>query len=208
MGERKGAFELSLGFIVMVVFAIVLLSLAILWLQGILTGVTGLTDDLTQQAQTQLQSTFAQTESNFAVWPNRYELERTHALKMSAGIKNDDISGQSRSFAINVLPSAASPSVCQQTIDTCTAPGGGKLSDYMKTWVTFPTGIFTVLVNKVGYRDISITVPANAVKGTYQFDVVACCTNCAGSTVTTSAACLTNTLNWGGSPQAVEIVVK
>ena len=55
---RKGAIELSLGFIVTVVFAVVLLSLAIVWLNSIFPTLFGITDDLFQQAQTQIQETF------------------------------------------------------------------------------------------------------------------------------------------------------
>lgn len=208
MGKRKGAIELSLGFIVMVVFAVVLLSLAIIWLQGLMAGINPLTNDLIQQAQTKIQDTFAQTSSNFAIWPNRYELARGRILKMSAGLKNNDVSGQDRQFFINVIPSAASNTPCPGgDITQCQAPGDVSLIDYMKTWVTFPLSAFRVQINQIGYKDISITIPDEAVIGTYHFDVVACCKDCPGSTVSSASQCDQTTLNWGGSSQPLEIVL-
>lgn len=109
---RKGAIELSLGFIVAVVFAVVLLSLAILWLNNLFPQLFSITDDLTQQAQSKIQETFQQTQNNFAIWPSKYDLVRTRELKMSAGIKNDAEDGQDHQFVINVIPAAASNTVC------------------------------------------------------------------------------------------------
>ena len=84
--ERKAAFQMSLGFIIAVVFAIVLLSLALTWLRGTIENIIGLTDDLTQQAQAQLRESFTSTATSFAVWPNQYNLNPGKGLKMSAGI--------------------------------------------------------------------------------------------------------------------------
>jgi hypothetical protein len=199
---RKGAIELSLGFIVAVVFAVVLLSLAILWLQGIIGGVTQITDDLTQQAQSKLQETFQNTQNNFAIWPSQYSLARGKELKMSAGIKNDAEDGQNHLFVINVIPAAASRGPCASgDINSCTGPGGSSLKEFMQGWTSWDKEPGVIQINRVGYRSITVKVPANAVSGTYIFNVIAC------MDVTSYDACTPQTLNWGGSAQQLTITV-
>jgi hypothetical protein len=200
---RKGAIELSLGFIVAVVFAVVLLSLAIYWLNQVMGGIGGLTDDLTQQAQSKLQETFQSSQNNFAIWPDRYSLDKGRELKMSAGIKNDADDGEPHRFVINVIPAAASQGPC---------PGGDLAScptvkSSMEDWVTGFTGPVLIQSNKLGYRTISVKIPNNAVSGTYIFNVVAC-GDIQPDPITSSLACTETTLNWGSSAQQLTITVK
>jgi len=133
---KKGAFQLSLGFIIAVVFGIVMLTLLISWIQGTFTGIGGLTNDLTQQAQSSLRDAFRQTGSNFAVWPSQYELERGKGLRMSSAIENNAPDSLTHYFIVNVIPAAVSDNVCPGGELTCAAPGGGTMGDYMRKWVT------------------------------------------------------------------------
>lgn len=197
----KGAIEMSLGFIVAVVFAIVLLSLALAWLQGIIGGVTQLTDDLTQQAQNKLQETFEQTNNNFAIWPTRYDLTRGKELKMAAGIRNDAQDGMDHKFLINVIPSATSNDVCPNGIDSCTISGKDAIAA-MTEWVTWDMSSSVVQIGKTAYRQISIKPSSNAKSGTYIFSVISC-----KDPITTPSACTPETLNWGGSAQQLIITV-
>ena len=197
--QRKGAIELSLGFIVAVVFAVVLLSLAIVWLNGLFPQFTSLTDDLTQQSQSKVQETFQNTQNNFAIWPSRYDLARGKELKMAAGIKNDADDGQNHQFVINVVPAAASDSVCPGgDLDAC-----GTLKSNMQSWVSWDRAAGVIQINRVGYRTISIKPTSNAKTGTYIFNVVACT-----EPITGYQECTPQTLNWGGSAQQLTIAVK
>lgn len=212
--SRKGAFELSLSFIIIVVFAIVLLTLGITWLRGIISSVTGLTDDLTQQASSKLQDTFQQTTQNFGIYPSRWEMDRGKTLKMSAGIKNNAPDSQNHLFVINVIPTAVSSDILRNYpgctgIDACSITVDGQnmlLKDFVLRWATFSKSPFIVEKTQVGYSYITITVPTSAPSGTYMFSVVACRTD--GTSITSSDQCMPTTLNWGGSAQPLEILVK
>lgn len=126
--KRKGAVELSLGFIVMVVFAVILLSLAIVWLQGVVRDIGGLTTDLTQQSANKIQEIFGETGENFAVWPSSYSMSAGKGIKLLAGIKNNARDGQAHRFVINMVPSTASNEVCpERDIKTCSVSGGEAL---------------------------------------------------------------------------------
>jgi len=201
--ERKAAIQLSLGFIVAVVFAVVLLSLSLTWLQGIFAGFTGITNDLTQQAQNKLRQTFEETNSNFAIWPNRYDLKRGEELKMSAGIKNNAEDGLSHMFVINIIPATASKSVCPGgDVNSCLAPGGKTLYEEMLTWVTWDMSSSVIQINQVGYKTISIKPDSQAKLGTYIFNVVAC------KDMSNYQQCTPETLNWGGASQQLAITLE
>lgn len=196
---RKGAIELSLGFIVAVVFAVVLLSLAILWLQGIFPTLFSITDDLFQQAQTKIQETFQQTQNNFAVWPPKYDLTRGRELKMAAGIENDAQDGNTHRFVINVMPATASDNICPGgDIDAC-----GNLKTEMQSWITWDRQSSSIEIDRIGYRWIIIKPSNNAKLGNYIFNVVSC-----KEPITTYQECTLETLNWGGSAQQFQITLK
>ena len=212
--SKKGAFDLSLGFIIIVVFAVVLLTLGITWLRGVVTGVTGLTDDLTQQASTKLQETFQQSSQNFALWPPSWSLERGKGIKMSAGIKNNAPDSQNHMFVINVVPTAVSSNILRNypgctSIETCSITVEGQnmlLKDFMVSWVTWSKAPFVVERTQTGYSYITISIPQAAPSGTYMFGAVACKTD--GTGMTSADQCTPTTLNWGGSMQPIEINVK
>ncbi|MBI4021123.1 MAG: hypothetical protein HY369_02685 [Candidatus Aenigmarchaeota archaeon] len=205
--RRKGDFQMSLGFIIAVVFSIVLLSLALTWLSGLIGGVVGLTDDLTQEAQSTLRDAFrGGTASSFAVWPSQYKLDAGKSLKMSAGIENDAIDGKDHKFVINVRPAIADQNVL---LAKC---GGGEtlcpvLEADLKKWVTFDFGVGTIAINEVGFKFIEIRPPGDAVKGTYIFNVVACYDELGSGTLTSASCTETSTNLWGGSAQQVIISV-
>jgi hypothetical protein len=189
--KRKGAIQLSLGFIVAVVFAVVLLSLAIVWLRGVFIGFGSLTNDLTQQAHTELEKTFRQTTSNFAVWPSRYELQPGTTLILSAGIKNNDPEGKSLYFIVNLQPSATDAI--------------GATTSQMIDWVTVPQEPTWARPNEVAYRDITINIPANAPHGNYIYDVLACFSESSGMI---PESCTIESGSLWSSPQPLTLTVK
>jgi hypothetical protein len=171
--NEKGAFQLSMGFIIAVVFAIVLLSLTLAWVRGLFGGVSSLTEDLTQQAQSNLRDAFRETGSNFAVWPTQYALDRGAGVKLSSGIENDARDGLTHYFKINVLPSAVSNNVL--TSSGCTSlEACPSLQQTIPTWVTVDPAAKPGVIGQTLFSPVDITVPGNAISGTYIFSVYAC----------------------------------
>lgn len=162
--ERAGDFQLSLGLIVTVVFAVVLLSLAVLWIQGVFPGLSGVTDDLLQDSKAKIRETFSTSNENFAIWPNQHNLAPGKSLRMLAGIKNNAPDGRDHEFVINVIPVRAS---------TC-AQGDQACLDEVAGWLTYDDTRSIVLIGDIGEKTIELRVPQNAVQGTYLFNVVVC----------------------------------
>ncbi|NIO21394.1 MAG: hypothetical protein GTN76_11815 [Candidatus Aenigmarchaeota archaeon] len=189
--DKKGAIQLSLGFIVAVVFAVVLLSLAVTWLRGLIGTVGTLTDDLTQKAHDTLSETFNTGTTNFAVYPKEYSLQPGRAVKLSVGIKNDDRDGQQHTFVVHVYPAMSSSDIISSygcsNFAACTT-----LQDDMVNWVTYPQESYTIQPNLFKFWDVTVTLPNNVVKGVYQYDIVAC-------EDMGYAQCDRTTTNWGST---------
>jgi hypothetical protein len=189
--KRKGAIQLSLGFIVAVVFAVVLLSLAVTWLQGIIGGIGTLTDDLTQKAHDTLSETFNTGTTNFAVYPKQYTLSPGRGVKLSVGIKNDDRDGQPHNFVIHLYPAMASSEIIS-TYGCSNFAGCSQLQDDMVNWVTYSQETYRIQPNLFRFWDMTVTVPNNVVKGVYQYDIAAC-------EDMAYANCNRETTNWGST---------
>lgn len=197
--KSKGAIELSLGFIITVVFAVVLLSLAIVWLRGMIGGIGTMTDDLTQKAHDTLSETFNSGKSNFAVFPKQYDLSPGGSVKLSVGVKNDDRDGKPHTFVIRVFPAMASSSIvsnykCSKFAECDT------LKNDMISWVTYSEEKYTIQPNVFRFWDLSVTLPDKVVKGVYQYDIVAC-------EDMEFSDCNRETTNWG-STLSLQITAK
>jgi uncharacterized membrane protein len=176
---KKGAIELSLGFIVAVIFAVVLLSVAIMWLNGVINNANALTSSMFEQAQLKLQETFSTTEKTFAVWPDSQRLKRGDELWVAAGINNNANDALNHNFVINVI-----------SVST----GAG--------WLDWDKQPGLIQINNVGYKKIVIKVPNDAPSGSYLFNVVAC------KDVASYSECTSQNLNWGGAAQPLTIIVQ
>jgi hypothetical protein len=186
---KKGAIELSLGFIVTVVFAVVLLSLAIVWVRGMFVNIDLIAVDMTRQAQEEISKTFSETTSNFAVRPARPDITRGTKLIVQAGIKNTDASGKLLNFVINIKPGNTNTKITK---------------DVMAGWITQTTETYAG-PNDIAYRDVIISVPQSAETGAYMFDVFACYSETSGLD---PATCDSSSGNKWGVPQTLTVNVK
>jgi hypothetical protein len=154
MAERKAAIQLSLGLIVAVVFAVVLLSLAITWISDLIAQITRITDDLTKEASEQIKEIFSKTDQKFAVHPQNWPLDRGHELKLLAGIINKEEDSQAHNFVVNVIPTR--PETASWVDNT----------DFRNP--------LRAQFNKVVEFPITISPASGVPAGTYVFYVIAC----------------------------------
>lgn len=153
-GKQKGAFQLSLGFVIGVIFAIVLLSLAIIWIQNLMASMGGLTDDLMQEGGIKIRDAFKDTSTKFMVYPSEWSMERGKKLMLVAGIVNRATDSMSHTYVIKVFPQLPATldwvNIFEYNVPLNTEFGGV---------VEFP---------------ITVTPPANIAAGTYVFRIAAC----------------------------------
>jgi len=197
--REKGAFQLSLSFIIGVVFAIVLLSLAIFWAQDIFQGFTDISESLKQDAAQKLEETFQESDENYAIWPSRYEVSPGTVLAVTAGVKNNAMDGAKHSFVIGVKQESG--------------PGSIDATQWLD-WAKSPKKVNPNENTKI---PILITVPHAITSGTYIFRITAC-SECkeprcppGGNTVSTvtSNACDPNGENvWGAAAEDFHLIIK
>jgi hypothetical protein len=185
----KGAIQMSIGFIVAIVFAVILLSLFITWMQGFFGQITVITEDLTQEASIKIKDTFKNTDSNFAVWPNEWTMDRGTELKLLAGIKNNAPDTQSHYYMINVL-----------------APAGHPQESLMNSWVDRTPFSSPQWVDFGSDLEIPVTItPTGVGAGTYTFDVIACEVS---STASMGDCDTRGDQNFGGSSKYIRITLE
>jgi len=150
---------MSLGFIVTIVIAVVMLSLVLSWMRGMFGGVTDLTDTLQQEAINNLRNAFQQQTGNFYIYPPDYTVSPNTRLPVVAGIKNDAPDGKPHEFVVGVqieeVPTGVNP-------------------DDVMGWLTWAKSAKMIPPNQDDRISISIMVPSNAVKGTYIFRITPC----------------------------------
>lgn len=154
MAKKKAAIQMSLGLIVAVVFAVVLLSLAITWISDLIAQITKITDDLTAEAHEKIKEIFSQTDQRFAIHPQEWTLDRGHELKLLAGIINKEPDSLEHTFTVNVIPTRTE----------------------IASWVDDTEFKIPLKAqfNKVVEFPITITPASGAPAGTYVFYVIAC----------------------------------
>jgi hypothetical protein len=155
----KAAIEMSLGFIIAVVFAIVLLGLAITWIQSTIGGITDLTASMQQTAKSELDKTFREAGGDFDIYPISWEGKPGTKISVSAGINNIAADGQPHQFVIGVNVSKVPSGVNINTV---------------KSWIVWAKDPKLIPINKNDNIPVIITIPANAIKDVYIIRITAC----------------------------------
>lgn len=183
---KIGAFELSMSFIITIVFAVVMLTLALTWLSGYFEDINDMSSGLFQEGQNKIKNIFSEGDDNFFIWPESQTvtLAKQTKIAFAAGLKNDADDGENHKFVLNVY---------------ATEVPNGMTKSQVNNWVDFsPT---SKTINIGSYDDskkIVINIPNNAKKGNYFFEVAACWD--AGGAEPKSSSCNADSDNlWGAT---------
>ncbi len=189
MGPLKGAFELSLSFIVIVVIAVILLSLAITFLQGTFTQLGAVANDVTEVAREELLNKLAAQGQRVGIAaPDITSWKRGQTGSYALGIKNEDPS-RTKTFYINIYLDALGG-------DLAGTPVSSKSTE-VRNWLTFSGQEVVQQGNSVA-SIIGIKPPTSAQQGIYLFRAAVCeaqpCTD------------ISSTSYYGSAQFALEIV--
>lgn len=168
---RKGAFQLSLSFIIVVVFAVIVLSLAIAWIQGIFEVLNPLTHSVTDVARQELLDRIARSDARVGIAaPDVTQWKRGQTGSYSVGVRNIH-TDQDKTFSMNVYLEEIGGGL----------PGtAAQYQSEVGEWLTFSKKTFVESSGSTT-SDIVIKPPTDAEKGIYMFRIVVCdassCTN-------------------------------
>ena len=164
---RKADFQMSMGMIIAVVFAVILLSLSITWIQGLFGDFGSITHKTTDVAQQNLLENLASSGNKVGIAaPAVTSWAEGETGSYSIGIKNDDVDDE-HTYYVNVYISAV---------------GGGLAHDAdwwnsdtkALAWLTYPPSVDL----PAGEKDIVDLIikpePSVAEPGIYTFTVAIC----------------------------------
>jgi hypothetical protein len=184
---RKGAFQLSLGLIVSVVFAVILLSLAITWLTGMIGGIEQLTYQTSEVAQQRLLDQLSSSGTRVGIAaPDVTTWKSGDSGSFTLGIRNEDVVNLQEFF------------VCIYC-ENCPSP-----DDNMDWFETFEK----IIAQPAAKETVPITIqPTAGTTGTFLFRIVV---NMGGGTIQNGINCKNeyttgNTNYYGSEAFALEI---
>ncbi len=169
---KRGAFQLSLSFIIIVVFAVIVLSLSIAWIQDLFGTITQLTFSVTEVAEQELLDRLASGDSRVGMAaPDVSAWNRGETGSYSVGVKNIH-SDKDITFSMNVYLEEIGGELAGKNAEA--------YANAARKWLTFSSSVF-VESSGSSLSRVVIKPPTNVERGIYMFRVVVCdassCTN-------------------------------
>ncbi|MBI2675954.1 MAG: hypothetical protein HYX24_05820 [Candidatus Aenigmarchaeota archaeon] len=153
----KGDFQISIGLLVTVIFAVVLLTLGIAFIRDIIGNISDISEDMQRQAQEQLNEQFKQTDKNFLISPLEKEVKPNTIISVTAGIKNNE--PEPHQYVIGIKAEKVPAGVTKAAVDG---------------WISYVESSKTVKSGELTSIPIKITIPNDAKKDIYFFRISSC----------------------------------
>ncbi|MFH1444947.1 MAG: hypothetical protein ABIF08_00515 [Nanoarchaeota archaeon] len=131
--NKKAAFQMSLGMIVALVFAVILLTLSIAWINGVFESFTGTTLTVSEFAMQNLMNNLAKGDTVGLAVPDRTDWKRGQKGNIALGIRNDD-TVSSKSYKIRIYAEAVSGGL---DLDAVGPDGVTKLRDIVENALSY-----------------------------------------------------------------------
>jgi hypothetical protein len=168
MALRKADFQMSMGMIVAVVFAIILLSLAITWIQGLFGSITDLTYKTTEVAQEKLLKELAETGDKVGIAaPTLDPWAKGKSGSYTLGIRNDD-ADNGHTFYINAYLTGVGGALSGRTVASVQ-------TEYkVNEWLTLNPRIKDIGAGISDKAAVIIQPKAGTSAGIYTFTIAVC----------------------------------
>lgn len=154
--RKKGAIELGVGTMVIIVIAVVLLILALVFIRRIFTGATHNVDQLNDAVRNQINKVFGQEGQKVALYlpGNTAKIRQGETFGIAFGIKNIDPGAGTFHYEISVDDVAPS-NICP-----------GIAESHANSWILLgKTGDIPVASGDIGFGLVKINVPSSAPVG-------------------------------------------
>ena len=153
--EKRGALELSMNTIVIVVIGITLLTLGLRWIYGLFGGLQERTGEIDEQLKKQISGLFEGGDDSLIVRPNSVTIQQGKNKDIVFAIRNAISDGKEHGFSYTV---------------TLTNIEGKNINEVM-AWITSSQGQeIKVASGQVHYELVPVDIPKSAPIGTYRFE--------------------------------------
>lgn len=88
MGNKKGAIELSMTTIIVIVIGITVLSLGLVWIRGLFKDIGGLTEGAFEKAEGEIGEIFGQSDEPLAISPTSISVEQGETARADVLVQN------------------------------------------------------------------------------------------------------------------------
>lgn len=160
--KKRGAIQLSITTIIVIVIGIAILSLGLTWVYNIFTGIESITEDAFASAENQLNSIFSETDEILVLSPKTLIIKQKEQQILGIGIQNTLTDGKPHTFTYKI------DLVNKEGKDVNTVLG----------WIAQGAGQQIITGESItlnsGQKEsvlIPIAIPRNAPLGTYRFIV-------------------------------------
>ncbi len=166
--NKKGAIELSVGTMVIIVVAVVMLVLALIFVRRIFSGATYNVDQLNDAVRAQINKAFSQESQKVAIYlPGKTaSIKQDETFGVAFGLRNNAPASATFNYHLKSGPEGVS----YKTSGTGSCPGANP-----RDWIILgDTGSFSIPSDGVDYGLIKLKPPKNAPLGCnvrYTFEV-------------------------------------
>lgn len=162
--KQKAAFDVSLGFIIAVVFAVILLSLAIVWIQSIIPQISQITFEVTEVARQELLNNLASSGD---------------LVGLAAPAVTSWDPGETGSYALGILNSDPDRTITfYANVYLEDVSGGLRLSqvdqEAINDWISLAPATLDLNPSESDTLTIIIKPPTSAKAGIYSFRAAVC----------------------------------
>ena len=154
--EKRGALELSMNTIVIIVIGVTLLTLGLRWIYGLFGGLEERTGEIDEQLKKQISSLFEGGDESLIVRPNSVTVQQGKNKDIVFSIRNAIADGKEHKFSYQIR---------------LTNPEGKSVEQVMG-WITASPGLeIKVPSGQLHYELVPVDIPKSAPLGTYRFEV-------------------------------------
>lgn len=156
--NKKGAIEMSMTTIIVVILGITLLSLGLMFVRNIFKDIGGSSAKMSDLADKQMMEMFGESEDPISLPRDEVEIAQGDDVALDIGIRNTgEYHGD---FNIKSIEMKTKPSAYK---------GNGA------DWISWDDSKSTILSGKAIKGKILVSVPSTANLGTYQFKITLSC---------------------------------
>lgn len=157
--NKKGAIEMSMTTIIVVILGITLLSLGLMFVRNIFSDIGGSSAKMADLADKQMMEMFGESEDPISLPRDQVDIAQGDEDVLDIGLRN---TGEDQAkFSIKTIEVVSKPNAFK----------GDALA-----WLSWDKTENTILSGKAKTGKILVGVPTNANLGTYQFKITLSCT--------------------------------
>ena len=153
--NKRASLEISIQAIVIVVLAMTLLGLGLGFIRGMFKNVGGLTEQVTEDVRNKIGKQLIESDEKVAFPRSQVSIKRGEAVILDVGIRNKGNDNINYRMQIHEVTGPAGVT-------------GSALSDTLH-WFQYSTVQHTLSAADFDIRQIKITVPQEAIQGSYFF---------------------------------------